>query len=76
MKLKYLSACSGLMKGQLIMNTLLALKFDVQYKSLWPHVAIEHLRCFGLTGVVLCALDACGTLEAMKKNVEYAVHDF
>ena len=26
------------------MNTLLALKFDVQYKSLWPHVAIEHLR--------------------------------
>lgn len=33
------------MKGQLIMNTLLALKFDVQYKSLWPHVAIEHLRC-------------------------------
>lgn len=44
MKLKYLSACSGLMKGQLSMNTLLALKFDVHYKSLWPHVAIEHLR--------------------------------
>ena len=30
----------------------------------------------GLTGVLLCAYDACGTLESMKKNVKYAVYDF